>query len=177
MNQSPTSHRLQFTLAVTAFAILHLSLEFFTGGVRVHYPLMREDLPALSNWWGLILLPALAWFSHAYMPQESSTAGVLGLEKTAVYRLISAFIYGAALSASFEFGLGQTPLFFLLGLLLGGIFLPLYRFEIILGLILGMTYTFGAVIPTVAISLVALTSLLSYNAARFVTRKIKHGLS
>jgi hypothetical protein len=173
MNHNPITPRIYFTLAITAFAILHLSIEIFSGGVRVHYPLQREDMPALSNWWGLVLLPALAWLSHTFMDKDYSAAGVSGLSKVVVYRLAGAFMYGAVMGASFEFGLGQTPLYLLFGLLLGGIFYPLYRFEIILGIVMGMTYTFGAIIPTVVMSMVALISLVSYNSVRFVISKLK----
>ncbi len=34
------------------------------------------------------------------------------------------------------------PLYLLLGLLLGGIVYPIYRGELMLGLVMGMTYTF-----------------------------------
>lgn len=177
MNQNSSSSRLKFTLAVTGFALAHLSIELLTGGVRVHYPLQQEDMPALSNWWGLVLLPALAWFSYTHMSKDSSTDGLLGLEKAVIFRLIGAFIYGAALGASFEFGLGQTPLYLLFALLLGGVFYPLYRLEIVLGCVLGMTYTFGAVIPTVVLTLVALFSLITYNTVRFIVGKLRNSYS
>lgn len=172
MNLNPSTARNYFILAVTGFAILHLSIEMLTGGVRVHYPLMREDMPALSNWWGLLLLPILAWVSYFFMEKDQTAAGVLGLNKVVLYRLLAGFLYGAAIGGSFLLGLDQTPMNLLIGLLLGGIFYPLYRFEVMLGIIMGMTYTFGAIIPTVVVGLVALTSLISHNTVRFLFRKI-----
>lgn len=172
MNEDSSASRKTFTLAVVGFALAHLSIELLTGGVRVHYPLQNDDLPALSNWWGLVLLPALAWFSYTHMDKDSSPDGVLGLEKSVIYRLLCAFIYGAAIGATFEFGLGQTPLYLLLASLLGGFVYPLYRLEIILGGVLGMTYTFGAVIPTVVLSLVALSSLITYSTVCFVAKRL-----
>lgn len=173
MRTDSNSQRIRFTLAIILFACLHLTLEILNGGVNVHYPLMDEDMPAISNWWGLLVLPALAWVGYAFMPGAVSGTGLWGLQPLVFYRLGAAFLYGAALSAGFEFNLGQTSLYLLLGLFMGGLFYPLYRLELILGLVMGMTYTFGAVIPFVVSSLVALSSLVLHNALSFALRKIK----
>jgi hypothetical protein len=42
-----------------AFAAAHLAFEHFTGGVQSHNLLNRPDLPAISNWLGLVTLPLL----------------------------------------------------------------------------------------------------------------------
>lgn len=167
------SQRLAFVLLIAAFAILHLSLEMLTGGVRTHYPLMREDMPALSNWWGLLILPLFGWIAHYFATKENSGAGILGLNKVVFYRLACGFSYGALIAAGFELGLGQMPLYLLLGLLLGGIVYPLYRGELMLGLVMGMTYTFGAVIPTVLTGLLAMVSLITHNTGRFVVARLR----
>jgi len=172
-NSHSITNRIRFTLAIGLFAVMHLTLEFFSGGVNVHYPLMDENLPAISNWWGLLVLPALAWVSYAFMPKADVEAKLLGLQRITLFHLGAAFLYGAALSAGFELNLGQTPLYLLLGLFVAGLFYPLYRLELILGLVMGMTYTFGAVIPLVVSSLVALSSLVLHNALLFALRKIK----
>ncbi len=171
--QHHNDQRLLFVLLIAAFAVLHLTLEMLTGGVRTHYPLMREDLPALSNWWGLLVLPLFGWIAHYFAEQENSGVGILGLRKVAFYRLVCGFAYGALIATGFELGLGQMPLYLLLGLLLGGIVYPLYRGELMLGLVMGMTYTFGAIIPTVLIGLLAIVSLITHNTARFVVAKLR----
>ena len=173
MHSSSNGQRLRFTLAVMVFVILHLTVELLSGGVVVHYPLMDENMPPLSNWWGLLVLPGLAWIAYGFMQKDSSGHGIMGLRNEVFFRLGGAFVYGAALSAGFELGLGETPLYLLLGLFLGGIFYPVYRAELVLGLIMGMTYTFGAIIPTVVIGLVAISSLVLHNAALFIIRKLR----
>jgi len=175
-NNTTAPQRIYFTLAITLFAVLHLAIEMLSGGVREHYPLMNEDLPALSNWWALVVLPVLGWLTHTTASpasHENSGAAILGLDPVVIFRLAAGFVYGATLAAGFELGLGQMPLYLLLGLFAGGVFYPLYRLEIMLGLVMGMTYTFGAVIPTVVASLVALISLFTHNAALFILRKLK----
>ena len=170
---SPSKGRINFTLAVTLFVVLHLTIEMLTGGVRVHYPLMRDDLPALSNWWGLILLPSMAWVFYSAMPKDDSSAAWFGLNRTVLYRLGGAFLYGGAMGAAFELGLGEMPAYMMLALLVMGIAYPLYRAEIVLGLIMGMTYSFGSIIPTVAVGVVALSSLLLHTLARVIVRGLR----
>jgi len=164
--------RLYFTLVVIAFVILHLSMEMISGGVQTHYPFQRADLPPLSNWWGLLILPAIAWFTYSFMEKDISDNGVLGLKKIVIYRLVCAFIFGATLSAAFELGLGEMPLYLLLCAMFAGIFYPIYRFECILGFIMGMLVTFGPVIPTVAGSIVAIISFVSFNVVRLIMRRL-----
>ncbi len=170
--KSPASNRILFTLSVAGFALLHIAIELLEGGVRVHYPLMREDLPAISNWWGLIVLPSLACLLYSFMQQGGQDSGPMGLSWVALYRLLAGFVYGGLLAGTFEFGLGQTPLYLLMCLIVGGIAYPIYRAELVLGFIMGMTYTFGAVIPTAVASLVALSSLLLHSTARFAIGKL-----
>lgn len=164
------SGRAYFTLSVALFALLHISIEMLSGGVHAHHPLMREDLPAISNWWGIVALPSLGWILFGFM-EKSTSRGLFGLSRETLLRLGGGFLYGGLLAGSFELGLGeQTPLYLLLILFLVGIAYPIYRGELILGFIMGMTYTFGAVLPTVVASVVALFSLLLHNAARFIVK-------
>lgn len=167
------SGRAYFTLAVALFALLHISIELLSGGVRAHQPLMREDLPAISNWWGIVVLPSLGWILFAFM-EKSASRGFAGLSRATLFRLGGGFLYGGMLAGSFELGIGeQTPLYLLLVLFLAGIAYPIYRGELVLGFIMGMTYTFGAVLPTIVASIVALFSFVLHNAARFLVKKLR----
>ncbi|MBY0445646.1 MAG: hypothetical protein K2Q15_10610, partial [Burkholderiales bacterium] len=63
--------------------------------------------------------------------------------------LIGSLLYGAVLAASFHFGAPQLSLAAFIGLFICALALPVYRAEYILGFILGMTVTFGSVIPLI----------------------------
>ena len=167
------NRRAQFTVAVSLYVVLHLSIEFFTGGVRVHYPLMRDDLPALSNWWGLIVLPFLAWVFYAGMKNDTEQPAWVGLSTSTLVRLAMAFAYGWLIGGTFTLGFEALPGYLFFALIGIGIGYPLYRPEVMLGLILGMTFTFGAVIPTVVIGIVALSSLLLNSIVLFLIRKLR----
>ena len=166
--------RLYFTLAVALFEVLHLGIELLNGGVLVHFPLMRSDMPGLSNWWGLLVLPTLAWVLYGFMAKGDEPVTVFELPKPVLYRFIGAFVYCGMLGASFELDLGETPMYFLLGLIVAGIAYPIYRAEMVLGFIMGMTYTFGAIIPTVVITIVAFSSLLLHNLALLLLLSLIH---
>jgi hypothetical protein len=173
MMSTPINQRINFTLAMGAFAVLHLTIETVSGGVVTHHLLARGDMPGISNWWGLLLLPSLAWFLYPFIPTAPNRAGPAGLSSTALFRLGGAVAWGGIMSASWELGNDQVPAFMMGSLLLVGIVTPLYRAELILGMIIGMVYTFGSFIPTIASGVVALASLLTYSSARFVLMKIK----
>ncbi|TVR76333.1 MAG: hypothetical protein EA409_13645 [Saprospirales bacterium] len=51
-----------FITAVIALFIFSILLwDHFHGGVQSHHILDQEELPAISNWWGGLLLPVLSW--------------------------------------------------------------------------------------------------------------------
>ena len=178
MNDAAFHQRIFFTIALVIFAVIHLGLEIQNGGVVSHHLLAREDMPAISNWWGLLLLPALAWFLYPFMSgshvsMTKHPAGRLGLSRAAQHRLAGTIVYVGMLGAAFEIGNEQIPAV-LMGVLFPlGIVIPLYRAELILGMVIGMTFTFGAIIPTFVTGVIALASYLTHTIARFIFLKMK----
>jgi hypothetical protein len=65
------------------------------------------------------------------------------------------------------------------GLLLLALFLPIYRAQYILGFILGMTYTFGAILPLAFAVVVGLVAFVIHAYIRklplFIYRKLTSG--
>src|SRR6185312_11324004 len=54
-----------YVVALAAlFAIAMLAWEYTHGGVVSHHFLDRRDMPAVSNWWSLAVLPLLAGLPH-----------------------------------------------------------------------------------------------------------------
>ena len=163
-------NRMYFTLSVTLFVSLLLAGEFFTGGVVIHHLLAQADMPGISNWWGLLTLPLLAWL---LFPMVDAQSGLFGFSAPTMMRFLGAAIYGAIMAASFELGFDDATGNFLLILIPVGIFYPLYRGEMVVGFVLGMTYTFGGVLPLGAAAFVAVPSLLLHKIARLAYKKIK----
>ena len=51
------------TLLALCAELALLGREHLRGGVLSHHLLANPDLPAVFNWWGLPLVPLLAWWT------------------------------------------------------------------------------------------------------------------
>lgn len=151
-------------LSITAVAAIGmwglLAWEHAHGGVASHHLLHRSDMPAISNWWGGLLLPALTWFllgriHRRSVDQPGKEAGATNYVPSAVGGFAGALLYGVLLSAFFTLEYSALTSYMFQGLFLLALFLPIYRAEYMLGFVLSMTVTFGAVLPTIIGSIVA----------------------
>ncbi|MGF1924710.1 MAG: hypothetical protein ACQUHE_11070 [Bacteroidia bacterium] len=137
------SFRLYFTGAITIAIWAILVWNHFNGGVSSHHLLHRKDLPEISNWWSGLLIPFstlfLTYRAQKRMDQQNIMIGFL-----------AALIYGIALSVTFFFGYTSLTSYLFRGVILLALFFPIYRAESLLGFVLGMTTTFGAVLSTAA---------------------------
>lgn len=167
-------NRMIFTGLVTAAELAHLAWEFFNGGVLSHNILADPNLPAISNWWGLLLLPALAWFLFGRLqprllsPANNTRPPSKFFPLSVVAAFLGAFAYGTLLSIAFRLDNTDAASYLALGMFGLGLFLPVYRPEYVLGFVLGMTFTFGAVLPTIVVAIVAAVSALAHFLIRFV---------
>jgi len=152
--------RLTLTALILLAELATLAWEHFHGGVSSHHILNRADLPAISNWWGALLLPVLAWFLFGRIQRRMSVhSGETGapsrLPASIVAGFAGALLFGVLLSVSFTSGHENISSFVFQGMLVLAVLLPVYRAECVLGFVLGMTFTFGAILPTAFGSLVA----------------------
>ncbi len=149
-------------VAAFVFALAHIGFEYFNGGVKTHHFLARADLPGFSNWLGLLVLPLLGGFLAIRIKslQGRQASGIF--QRLVAAGLLGSLVYGAALAASFHFGLPEVSKWLFMGLFLCSIVLPVYRAEYMLGFVVGMTITFGSVIP--------LTFALVFATISFVLR-------
>jgi hypothetical protein len=145
--------RLRLTGLVMLGELALLMWEHFNGGVVRHHILHRADMPAISNWWGLLLLPALTWFligriqSRIARHPEGQEA-TPGLPVRIVIGFAGSLAIGILLSVAFAMHYESAASNLFLGTLLLALVLPVYRAECVLGFVLGMNFTFGAVLPT-----------------------------
>lgn len=174
-------NRARAGIASGAFILvaLHLAWEMFHGGVVSHHFLARADMPSMSNWWGIVLVPALAWFvagrvqgrAAGGMQNDGATPGSI---RGAIPAFAGALVYGGALAVSYSYGLGFEQYLFL-ALFAIGLILPIYRGEYILGFVLGMMVTFGGVLPMVVAAVVASVSWTAHIIFRFARRLLSSG--
>jgi len=165
MANGSTRNLLPYGLGLALLAAAaHLGWEATHGGVRSHHLLARADMPAISNWWGLVILPALGWCA-------SRTASVRakanpGAVANAVVALLGSAVVGAGMSVSFAAGYESATSILFLAAVTAGLVLPTYRAEYAFGFVLGMVHVFGSAIPMIAVSVAAGISA----AAHFLVR-------
>ena len=97
------------TAAVTLAELAHLAWEHFHGGIRSHHFLNSAGMPAISNAWGALLLPLLAWFLSAFIQKRIALTSDAKdssqkLPTSIVVGFLGALLFGILLSASFTNG-------------------------------------------------------------------------
>ncbi len=159
-------NRLYFTGFVTLFIFVQLIWDFYHGGVPVHHLFNQENLPGFSNWWGLGLIPSLTWFLLYRIKKRVSlkleTQDVTINYSTLISAFLGSLFMGILISVLFTLGFEDLLGYIMLGLLLVGIFLPTYRSEYLVGFIIGMTYTFGGILPVLIGSVLVLAGFLMH---------------
>ena len=163
--------RIYFSLFVLLAALALIAREHFNGGVVSHHLLHRADMPAISNWWSILVLPVLTWFlvgrTQKRIAAESHRIfSSAKLPASVVLGFLAALIYGIALSVSFSTGYVTITGYIFQGMFLLAVLFPIYRAECLLGFVLGMTVTFGAVIPIIVGSIIAALSALVHLGLR-----------
>ncbi len=145
------THLLTFRLRLAALALLaealHLGWEALHGGIVTHHVLQRADLPGLSNAWGLLVLPALAAWAAGRWPRASATWPAGRAWRPVAVGFALPLLLGAALSLSFHLQLQALTEAVFFSLLLLALLLPAHRPESLFGFVLGMSWTFGALLP------------------------------
>ncbi len=168
--------RIYFTAAVTLAMGIFLVWDHFHGGVPSHHILAQEELPSISNWWGAVLIPLLTWFLLYRIQQriDKNTASVVPANIR--YGFVGALLFGITISILFTLGITDVPGYLMLSVLVVALFIPIYRAEYLLGFVIGMTYTFGPVLPigigTLLIALGAILYLLIRPAILWVFTKL-----
>ena len=169
--QHPPRLRLYLIESITLAELAHLAWEHFHGGIRSHHFLNSTDMPAISNAWGALLLPALAWFLSAFIQKRivlisGTNDSPQKLPLSVIAGFVGSLLVGILLSISFTSGHETITEYLFMGVLLLALLLPVYRAECVLGFVLGMTFTFGAILPTVVASVIAAFSALVHLCVR-----------
>lgn len=158
--------RIYFISIIAIIVLCHLWWEYFNGGISSHHLLHRADFPAISNWWGIVILPLLAWFATVRIKKRIVFQTNAPTASGKIPRGILTGFWGMLLvslvqSIAFELDYQNITMYMALGVVVVGLFLPIYRAECILGHVLGAAFTFGAVIPIMGISVIAAISAFS----------------
>jgi hypothetical protein len=141
-------------VATVSVGILALLIwEYFHGGVPSHSFMARKDMPSISNWWGGLLLPLLTYFSlyrlqkRLFLTDESTVVSPKQLQSV-LFLFITGLLYAGAMAYCFVTDKEDINGILFQGLFFLALIFPLYRAEFFLGFVIGLTYTFGAILPT-----------------------------
>lgn len=161
------ANRNKFLAIVLIVVVCQLLWEHFNGGVAVHYPLMRDDLPGISNWWALIILPATVWFASYRIQKRMFSSETLDQQfakrfRNAVIGFSAMLIIGLVQSIAFTYGFGELMKIIALGVMFFALFIPMYRVEFILGYVLGTMFVFGPAIPFIGVLMFLVISTISH---------------
>lgn len=163
--------RLQLLSAVALLIGVVLVWKHFHGGVPRHHVLHRGDLPAISCWWDLLVLPVLSWIclGRARVRLLNPADGGAERPRYAPGFLVAfggAILVGAAISLLFTSKHEDAISYLLYALVAISFFVPIYRAESVLGFVLGMVLTFGSVLPLLFSCLLVVVGVVPYRVVR-----------
>lgn len=145
-------NKTQASISVFLITLVFLLWEYFNGGVVSHNLLAREDLPAFSNWWGLLTVPLLFWISISLINRRGrnrihAESEPEIFETTVLKRFLAALGFGLLMSILWEFNYQSVLQYLILIPILLSFFKPVHLPEYLMGFALGMLFTFGGVLP------------------------------
>lgn len=172
--------RLYFTGLVTLVAWSMLIWQYLHEGVPSHHLLHRADLPAISNWWGALLLPALSWIMLGRINKRILRQDAEYQSQYATFVLagfVCALSYGAILSSTFLGGHEPVAAGMFYAILFFALFWKVYREEYLLGFILSMSVAIGAVLPTIFGAIIAVLAAAVYTVMQYILSVLKNQLA
>lgn len=163
--------RVIITIIISILIFGLLFWNYFHGGVLSHHILDQKDLPAISNWWSGLFLPVLTWILLGKIKNRIEKQTITDSRyKSKMASVFGRFSIGLAigiiLSVSFIYDYKPFLNNVLYLLLVLSFIVPIFFSEFILGFVLGMTYTFGAILPTVFILLMAALGFVTFKFIR-----------
>jgi|ERR1017187_953577 hypothetical protein len=169
--------RLIITVIISVLILGLLIWDYFHDGVPSHHILDQKNLPAISNWWSGILLPILTWILLGKIKSRIENQTKIDSQyKSAITRVLVRFsiglVFGIILSVSFINNYKPFLDNVLYLLLILSFIAPIFFSEFILGFVLGMTYTFGAILPTAFILIMAAIGFVIYRFIRPLIMKL-----
>jgi hypothetical protein len=162
--------RTKATVAITVIMSLLLAWQHLHGGVPAHHLLADPTLPALSNWWGLLTLPLLAWYLLGRIERRRRAAPLAAHGDFAAFT--GALAFGAVLSVLFTAGRHVATENMVQALVVIALFYPIHRAACVLGFVVGMTWTFGAVLPMIAACIFAAVGAAVYYGVRLLFSRV-----
>jgi len=168
-------HKFSASLVFGLFVLILVLWEYFHGGVTSHHLLAQKEMPAISNWWGLLSVPVLTWITLTRIEVRRKNSLLKAGEFSAqvIRGFFGGLIYGLSFAMLWEFGMADYMQYALILPLVLALFYPVYRMECMLGFVLGLTYTFGGVLPLLIAPVLLLGGLIVFKGFRVIASGLK----
>lgn len=169
-------YRISFIIATTISMLGILIGDYLHSGIPAHHLFANPDLPSVSNAWGALLIPALTTYLTGQMEKSVVIGGVVDGHKLmkALVSLLIAALYAVSMATAFTWGYSSVSSFLFMTLLILALIFPLYRAPYYLGFVLGLTFFFGAVLPTLIGGVVVVISVIAnFGIHPLVARMLK----
>ena len=110
--KSVVNNRILGSISAFLITLLFVLWEYFSGGVVSHNLLARADMPAFSNWWGLLTVPLLFWISIYFINKRQAKGIESGstpeeYQNEVLKRFLAALAFGLLMSILWEFNFQQ----------------------------------------------------------------------
>jgi len=165
------SNPIKATLGALILVFIFILKEHFSGGVITHHLLAQEDMPGLSNWWGLLTIPLLTWAVSTIINNRDSKEG--GTDKNGnkvMKRFLATLVFGIVASLLWELGLENVLQYYILLPIFLALFIPVHHPESLLGFVLGMMFSFGGILPIIIGVVILTISFLIRTVVHFVKK-------
>jgi hypothetical protein len=169
--------RIFFTVIASIAVLSLLFWQHFNGGVPAHHILADKSLPIVSNWAGAAVIPLLSWLLSYRIQNrvfgKKGTHPIIQIQlRLALFGILGGLIFGILLAGFFTLGLSKVPGCMIMALFPIALLYPIYRSEHLLGFVIGMTFTFGALLPTIFGLLLTLISFVLWRYVRFAILRV-----
>lgn len=163
-------------LIVAVIQLIILLWQTFYLKVPNYHLLHDPELPSVSNWWNLLVLPLMTLIclkitqtrilknqkNHA----EANTSALIGL--------VFAFNFGATVAGSYHLGMTAYVWMLLAALPIVSLFVRIYHAECILGLVFSISFVFGALSSLCFALCVAIVGYVLYTTRQLVISHVRH---
>ncbi|MBO0322889.1 hypothetical protein J0X14_11330 [Muricauda sp. CAU 1633] len=159
-------YKIPVSLGAMALTLAMIIGEYINGGVVTHHLLADDNLPGISNWWGLVTIPLLTWAVIALIKKRQDNATSHTDSNGILYRFFGALAFGIIMSILWGFRLEEIMQYLILLPVVIAFFRPVYLPECLLGFVYGMLYTFGGILPILIGLVLTVLCFIAYKVIR-----------
>jgi len=147
-----TKNKLLFVVIVTTLVFLHVIWDYNNGGVPIHHVLADKNLPGISNWWGCLTIPVVSWVLISLTQKRIQKTNATHTDTTAYPNnsflgFILSLGFGIFISLLWEFRMEDILVYVIWFPVFFSLVTRVHYPEYALGVILGLVYTFGGILP------------------------------